>query len=287
MNKDIIKSNALIEAYYKPASLTQMRLLLATLMDVKAGVKLSDKQEFTVSAGALADLTGNAMKQNYRMLVRAAKELRAMYITVNARPNGDERRPVKREINVVGQCDYIEHEGCVKLEFTRQIIPYISALSSHFTSYRAKYVMPMRSAYGIRLYELCLKWLIGFSSKHELTVDEFRKLLGLGNKYKPVKILNRDVVKVAIRNINTHSDLKVKFGQRKAGVRITHFQFVITRKPGMQETPKKKVKKQRKMGWNEFVRLHKAREGIETLAAAKARLKPEYDEYLEQGELSL
>ena len=131
---------------------------------------------------------------------------------------------------------------------------------------------------------------ISFGSERELTVDEFRKLLGLGNKYKTVDILKRDVIRPAIKNINKHSDLKVEFGQRKSGRWITHFQFAIIRKPGMQETPKKKVKKlpkQRKMGWNEFVRLHKAPAGIETLTAAKARLKPEYDKYLKQGELSL
>ena len=114
--------------------------------------------------------------------------------------------------------------------------------------------------------------------------------LKLGKAYERIGNIKDKVIKPALADINKHSNLNVAFGQRKAGRRVTHFQFVITQKPGMQETPKKKVKKlpkQRKIGWNEFVRLHKAPAGIETLAAAKARLKPEYQEYLKQGELSL
>ena len=211
-----------------------------------------------------------------------------MIITVPYRPNGDERQPVKRMINVVDCCDYYEGKGCVQLQFTRSIMPYISELSSHFTRYKARYVMPMRSSYGIRLYELCLQW-ISFGSEREFTITEFKKLLGLEGKkaYARLDVLKRKVIKPAQADINKHTDLQITFGQRKAGRRVTHFQFAITRKPGMQEKPKKKVKKQRKMGWNEFVRIHKAPEGIETLAAAKARLKPEYQAYLVQGELSL
>ena len=34
--------------------------------------------------------------------------------------------------------------------------------------------MPMRSTYGIRLYELCLQWL---GDEREFEVDEFREII--------------------------------------------------------------------------------------------------------------
>ena len=235
---DIVKANALIEACYKPASLNQMRLLLAALMQVKATDKLSYKTEFVVTAGSLAELTGTAKRQNYRELKRAADELFEMYVTVYDKPNNEgkvHKRYTKKR--VVSQCVYCENEGSVRLMFAPPIIPYISALSSYFTKYKARYVMPMRSSYGIRLYELFLQWL-GFGPEREFEVDEFKELLGLEGKYKIVTFLKRDVIKPALTDINKYSDLKVEFGQRKTGRRVTHFQFVITKK----ETPKRKPK---------------------------------------------
>lgn len=243
MGKDIVKSNALIEASYKPSSLYQMRLLIAALSQIKAGEKLSYKKEFTITAGGLAEMTGTTIRANYRHLARAADELMEMIITVPYRPNGDERRLVKRRINVVGQCDYIEKEGCVKLEFTPQIIPYISALASHFTVYKAQYVMSMKSGYSIRLYELCLQWL-GFGSEREFEVDEFKEKMGLSDKYGSVGFLNRDVIKPAIKEINKHTNIHVKLGQRKAGRRITHLQFTITKQAAAQAPARVRTSKE-------------------------------------------
>ena len=252
MQTDIVKANALIEASYKPASLYQMRLLLAALCQVKAGEKLTYKQEFTVTAGGLAELTGNTLRTNYRKLARAADELMEMIVTVPYRPNGDDRKLIKRKINVVSHCDYVEGEGCIKLEFTHSIIPYISALSSHFTQYKAKYVMPMRSSYGIRLYELCLQW-IGFGNEREFEVDEFKELLGLGDKYPRVAILKDRVIKPALADINKFSDLNVTFGQKKAGRRVTHFQFSITKKPAPagKRVQQKRKRRPRSVAWQD------------------------------------
>lgn len=251
MKQDIVKSNALIEACYKPASLNQMRLLLVALLDIKATDKLSYKNVFTITASGLVDLTGNTLQASYQALSRAADELIDMVITVNARPNGDERRLVKRKINVVDRCDYIDKEGCVKLRFTPSIIPYISTLSSHFTKYKAKYVMSMKSAYSIRLYELCLQWVNVSKSPNvikEFTVDEFKQIFGLENKYSRIDLLKDKVIKPALREINKHTNIQVEVGYRKAGRRISHIQFTITKKPATSPavipgTPKRKLTK--------------------------------------------
>lgn len=242
MDKDIVKANALIDACYKPASVWQMRLLLAAMLDIKAGEKIDHQRDFVVTAGSLADLTGNGLRGNYRHLARAADELLNMSITVKSRPNGDSRRVVKRVINVVSQCEYMEREGYVVLNFTHHILPYISKLSSHFTKYKAQHVMHMRSGYSVRLYELCLQWM-HFGAEREIQVDEFKQLLGLGKKYPKVSMLKARVIKPALADINKHSNLHVDFGQVKAGRWVTHFQFVINKKAKQTATPKKKLTK--------------------------------------------
>ena len=240
MNKhDIVKSNALVEACYRPKSVNQMRLLLAALTQVSAKQELTHETEFTVTAGALSDMTGNSMEASYQALKRAADELMDMIVTIDILPNGESGQPYKRRMNVVAACDYVQENGCVRLQFTHPIVPYISSLSSHFTAYKTKVLMNLKNRYGIRMYELCMQW-IPFGPEREITVDKFRKIFQVEDRHKKVYALKRYVISPAIQDVNKHTDLQIRFGQVKAGRAITHFQFVITKKKGT----KKKVKRQ-------------------------------------------
>lgn len=225
-NKDIVKSNALIEAMYEPGSVYKMRLLMAALMQIKAKEKLDHNTDFVVTANALADLTGSAARNNFRELAKAADELLHTVIEVSERPNGEKGRIRKRKINLTSGCEYVKNEGKVVLNFGAHAVPYISNLSKRFTQYQAKYVMPMKSSYGIRLYELCLQWL---GDEREFEVEEFKRMFALENKYSKVAELKRKVIDPALRDINTYSDIRVDFGQRKAGRIVSHFQFRITK----------------------------------------------------------
>jgi plasmid replication initiation protein len=75
--------------------------------------------------------------------------------------------------------------------------------------------------------------------ERELEVDELKRILGLEDKYARTSNFISRVVDVAVREINQHSNMKVSYGMRKTGKRITHIQlrFGITGK----QTKKKKI----------------------------------------------
>ena len=206
-----------------------MRLLFAALTQVSANQELSHETEFTVSAGALSDLTGANVQASYKALKRAADELMGMNVTIDIFTNGESGRPYERRMNVVTACDYVKENGCVRLQFTHPIMPYISSLSSHFTAYKTKILMNLKNRYGIRLYELCMQWS-PLGPEREIEVDRFRKIFQVEDRHKNVYDLKRYVIYPAIRDVNEHTDLNIRFGQLKRARTITHFQFVITKK---------------------------------------------------------
>lgn len=227
---DIVKSNALIEALYNPSSVYHMRLLMAALIQVKAKEELNFRTRYYVTANALADMTNTKAKNNYSELKRAADQLMNSTLTVKDSPDG---KPLSKylKMNLVSSCQYEDGAGTVGLRFTEEVIPYISSLKTRFTKYQAQYVMPMRSGYGIRLYELCLQWL---GNEREFSVENFREIFCLTDKYPAIAELKRNVVEPAIRDINKFSDITVEFGQRKKGRKISHFQFKIAKKRGKE-----------------------------------------------------
>ena len=231
VKNDIVKSNALIEAVYNPGSVYQMRLLMAALMQVKSKESLDYKHRYYITANALADMTGSTAMNNYQELKKAANALMATAVTIKDEPNSGKALSRTLVINLVSSCEYLEQEGRVGLRFTEEILPYVSDLKKRFTQYQAKYVMPMRSSYGIRLYELCLQWL---GDEREFSVEDFRQMFCLEGKYKHVYEIKRNVIDPALNDINSYSDIRVHFGQRKVGRRVSHFQFSIT-KPHTQK----------------------------------------------------
>ena len=229
----VVKSNALIEAAYHPESRYQMRVLLACVSMIKSDEELKVGYRFELTANALADLTGDKAKNNYRELRKAADEIMDMTITLRKGPGGERLiheatgKPDKRKINVAALCDYYDRQGKVVIEFTHAVLPYLSDLESYFTKYRLKYIMKMKSAYGVRLYELLVQW---FGNEREFAIDEFKEIFGITDKYKAMCDLKKRVIYPAIDDINNHSNIKVSFGQRKKGRTVTHLQFKFKEK---------------------------------------------------------
>lgn len=237
---DVVKSNALIEAAYNPGNLWELRVLMACLAQIKAKESLDHTRIFSVSANALADITGTAAKSSYGSLKRAMVELRDKFLTIHLTPEGAPAR--RREINFVNYCDYIESEGRVELTFSPAICPYISQLKSNFTKIMLSHVMPMKSGYGIRLYELCLQWL---GDEREFAIADFRRIMGIEDKYLDIGDLKKRVIQPAIKDINTYSNMRVRVGQRKAGRVVTHLQFQITHIEVEEPRRREKLKGQR------------------------------------------
>ena len=242
------KSNALIEAAYHPASLYQMRLLLVAISQIKDSENLTYKTQFEISAQGVADLIGIAGKSggHYYQLKKAADDLMEMIVTVKKNPDGRPRSKRWSRINVVNECVYCEGEAKVILTFTPSIIPYIAALEGRYKAYKLAHVIRMKSKYGIRLYELCLQWVFPNGWK-EITVDEFRYLMGLEDKYRVIADMKKWVIQPALRDIKTCSDLSVTCRTRKVGRIITYLQFKITKKLVEARIPTRTAERRRRV----------------------------------------
>lgn len=244
---------------------------MAALMQVKATDKIDHRTRYFISAAQLSELTGNPSKNNYRELKKAADALLHTVVEVTHKPNG-EALEFREKLNLTSGCQYVDAHGVIGLRFNEDIIPYISELKERFTQYQARYVMPMRSGYGIRLYELCLQWL---GDEREFHVDEFRTLFQLHEKYASNYEIKRNVINPALHDINTFSNIRVRFEQRKTGRRVTHFIFSITR-------PAKKTKLLSHREW--IGKNRKARAG-ESWDEVLQRTKGAYQEYRRSDEV--
>jgi plasmid replication initiation protein len=225
-NPTVVKANSLIQAGYR-LTLAEQRVLLSAIAQIGRDDEPTDQVTYTVTANALSDMTGTTARRAYQELAEAAHRLYRREVRIERGPNGEAEGPRGRVTMTrwVQDVDYIPDEGRVELRFAHSILPYLSLLQREFTTYRLRHVATMRSTHGVRLYELLQQWRQ--HGEREIGIDELRRMFGVEGRYPSIADLKARVIRPAVRDVNECSDLRVEWGQRKAGRRVVAIQFTF------------------------------------------------------------
>ena len=142
----------------------------------------------------------------------------------------------------VSRIKYIDTSAILEITFAPDVVPLITRLEQHFTTYQIQQVTKLTGKYVIRLYEILIAWRdIGKVPLIELS--DFRKKIGVeDNEYIAMNNFKNRVLEPAIKQINEHTDITVKYEQHKTGRTITGFSFSFKQKKEHQKPePKQKI----------------------------------------------
>jgi plasmid replication initiation protein len=267
----VVKANSLIQAGYR-LTLAEQRVLLSAISIIGKDEVPTDQTTYTVTANALADVTGSTARRAYQELAEAAHRLYRREVRIEGASNGEDRERVTMT-RWVQDVQYIPDEGRVELRFAHSILPYLSLLQREFTSYKLQHVASMRSTHGVRLYELLAQWRQ--SGEREIEIEDLRRMFGVEGRYPSIKDLKKYVIEPAVRDVNECSDLSVEWGQRKAGRRVAAIQFRFEPKksePKKSEGKKSKKKQEPKIEGIPYSEAVAAMRPNETIGEAAIRL---------------
>lgn len=246
------------------------------VQQIKKGKPITAQDSFSVLASEFAEMFDIAIDGAYSELQTVAERLYERSVTIY-QPDPEFPKLTHTKTRWISSIDYIPDEGRVRLYFAVKMIPYIAMLEGGFTRYNLEQIAGMSSVYGIRFYELLKCWLFGEPRKVKTVgLDELKDLLDLkdpegGYQYPSIKDFKLRVLDKAMNDINEHSDLEVRYEDKKTGRKITHFTFTFAikvRGGGASTVEKKAVKIDRA-----FIEKH-ARLG-ETYEQAGQRLRGE------------
>lgn len=115
--------------------------------------------------------------------------------------------------------------GKIKIKFDEDMQKYLVGLYSNYTQYSLLCVLPMRSAYSIRLYEL-LKSYIGLKRK-EIDFDTDELKAKLYAPYVNFKDFRKNALEPATREINQYTDIEISWEPIKKGRRVVAVRFTM------------------------------------------------------------
>lgn len=230
MEKYVVKDNALIDACFD-LSLAEYRILLLAMVVAREQDPLSVFTPIEITGLGYAQQFDLDRSTAYESLAEASKTLLKRTYSYKDTYRGKE---AISDVHWLTQATYVPTTGVVVLYFTQQTISLISRLEDHFTKYHIDQVSKFKSKYSIRLYEIVIKWLDNKKTQ-KYALDEFREKMGISSEYKQMSDFKINVLDKALKEINEHSDITLKYEQFKKGRVITDFQFKITQKKHVEK----------------------------------------------------
>ena len=232
----VVKDNALMNASYN-LEVTEQRLILLAIINAREthqGITSDSKLE--IHANDYASQFHVTKEAAYKALKTAVNNLFERQFSF--------KEETKKGIGVVrsrwvSRIKYIDDSAILEITFAPDVVPLITRLEKHFTSYQIQQVTQLTGKYAIRLYELLIAWReVGKVPQIELS--DFRAKLGVeDDEYKAMNHFKSRVLEPSIKQINQHTDITVNYEQHKRGRTITGFSFKFKQK----QKPKFEVKR--------------------------------------------
>ena len=217
----VTKSNALIEASYR-LTLNEQRILLLSIgkFDPTKHKYSYVDRTVCISAEELADTFGMSIKHSREALRQASDDLFNRVILIKVPGKKETKRRWIEEKTI-----YVDGTDRLELIYTIGVMPFISQLTSEFTTYKLGKVSQLKSCYSIRLFELLVQWrTVG---QMEISIDKLKAALGIKGKYSDWRGFRRVVLERAVKELAEKSDLYFRYETTKTNRKITGIKFIF------------------------------------------------------------
>jgi len=220
----VTKSNDLIENYIFNATESELQILnyavsrLNTLEDNKNVIS-------TLYIKDIASTYKTKSKNNYELYKSALFRLmKREYVYY------DKNNKKHTENLVIRVTEDLSDDSYLVFKFNDYVSQRLSNLKKLFTSYDIKNIAMFKSRYAFMLYDI-FKMKLSQSENRiyhlNISVDDFRKNLGVSDKHKLFSDLKRAVLEKAKDSINKHSDITISYQEIKTGKKVTHLKFIV------------------------------------------------------------
>ena len=238
-NELVVKDNALINASYNLETAEQRLIMLAVINARETGQGITADSKLEIHASDYAKHFNVSTDAAYKVMKEAVNNLFERKFSYVAEYKKTGKTGVVRS-RWVSRIFYVDSLAILEITFAPDVVPLVTRLEEHFTSYQLKQVSNLTSKYAIRLYELLIAWReVGKTPQIELS--EFRQKIGVENgEYERMHHFKARVLEPAIKQINEHTDITASYEQHKRGRTISGFSFRFKHKQQVKKIESKR-----------------------------------------------
>ena len=221
-NHMLVQPNILVDAKYNlnKHQINIVMLGLGLLDTTKINVT-SDSISFSIEQ--LYELTGSTMRlRQYIPIIKdALKGITKSSLTLV--------NPVTKDFKVLPWLSEFRgnlENNEVKLYFNQRLLNLFSEITGNYTQCLLENTMMLRTSYSKRIYQYVMQYKPPESTVPEITLSDLRTMLQLAGTYSSYHELNRRVLTESIKDINAHTDIKLRMLPVKIGKTVNSIQFI-------------------------------------------------------------
>lgn len=220
----VVKANDMIQKARYDLSMSEIKLMSF----IFAKVKITDKegQDYVFSLKEFCEVCGisNESTRNHQHIRNAIDGLKQKHFwIVNERGN-------EETVDWIRKAEIDKKSGRISVKLDEAIFKYVMGLcEGNYTWYQLFFILPMKSAYSIRVYEM-LKSYEGYCKETKkpwvVEVDNLKAQL-MAEHYKEFNRFRQRVLDIAVKEINDFTDIHVTWEPVKDGNRVVRLRFMV------------------------------------------------------------
>jgi len=215
-------SNTLVRASHG-LNLVEKRIITACIATIDS-MRVSKRDQYDqasvrLSAKEYGDQFGIDMRNAYNELKAASERLFERYVVMRwETPKGMRIHKFRWVSGVL----YLEGEGIIEINFTREVMPYLTFLRGTYTSYQLKVASALRSVYSWRLLELFKSWET--TKELYITMEDFRHTMEIPESYlyKDVRV---KCIDVAVKELQEKNNMVITWTPIKKSRAVASLRF--------------------------------------------------------------
>jgi plasmid replication initiation protein len=218
---EVYKASDMIQKGRHELSLQEQRCVLYAISKIRPEDTVF--QEYTFELSDFYQLCG-LQGDSYT-------ELKAILIGLKQKTWWVETAPdVESTVSWFNKVRTNKKSGKVTVRFDDDMMPYLLELTKqkYFTHYQLKYILPMKSQYAVRLYEL-LKSYQRNNVEWFFDTDQLKKRLNC-DSYRNFKDFRKRVLEPSVAEINEFTDIKIAWEPVKEGRKVSRVAFYMAGK---------------------------------------------------------
>lgn len=226
-NMFVVKSNDLIEKTRYRLSLEEQRILLYIISKIKPDdEKMKTIQIEIKNFCEVCGIDIVKVPDMYSYIKQSVKSLadNSFWIMTN---EGSEIL-----LRWIDKAKANKRSGIVEVKLNDDLIPYLLGVKENYTQYTLLSVLPMKSKYSIRIYEIARAALYRIHSYKEIVfdIDELQKRLGINENSAYTKnftLFKKSIIDKSIEEINKYTDIAVEVEYIKVGRSYRKVKFIV------------------------------------------------------------
>lgn len=193
-------------------------IAIKTLSILISMIKTSDTEftEYTIKLSDFKELTNATGNEVFKYVDKMTNDLMSNPFWIGS-----------SRFNWVTLAQYERGSSIVTFEIHRHLKPYLLELKNKFLQYNIANILVLKSAYVIRLYELCKDHFMEetrYKNKNsvafDMKIDRLRELFNIPDSYQYSSHIKKHILNKAVKQLKEKTDIQISYTEQKIGRKV-------------------------------------------------------------------